>query len=117
MSKLDDELDKALSKAKKKTQEARNKTDDYQPLKYRMKIIKISPLSLASLLMENNKAEVVKGLPAGTKFMGAGFDAGTNQIFIHVENKRFPEVEVGEKLPVMDIELRRIVEIEDLESE
>lgn len=80
--------------------------DDFQPTVVKQKIIKIPPMALVSLFMEGNKIGVNKGIQPGTRYVGGGYDAATNCFFLHVENDRYEETEVGERLPSVEINLK-----------
>lgn len=83
----------------------KSNSDPYQPSELKQKIIKVSPMALVSILMENNKIGIVQGIPAGTRYVGGGYDAATNCFFLHVENERFEGTKVGERLPDVPIKL------------
>lgn len=75
------------------------------PIVTHQQILKINPMALVSLFLENNKIGVKKGIPAGTRYVGGGYDAATNTFFLHVENNNFEPIEVGQTLPRVDIQL------------
>ena len=87
------------------------KAPQLQPESVKQKIIRIHPMGLVGLLMEGNKVGVKKGVQAGSRYVGGGYDAATNTFFIHLASERFDEVKIGDRLPNLDIEL------EDLQGE
>lgn len=74
------------------------------PESVKQKIIRIHPMGLLSLLMENNEIKINKGIIAGTRYVGGGYDAATNSFFIHLENDSFEETKLGDRLPDLRIE-------------
>ena len=72
------------------------------------RIIRINPMALVSIFLKGTKIEVSDGIPAGTQYVGGGYDAATNCFFLHVQNKRFDPIKVGDKLPDQPITLTDI---------
>lgn len=85
-----------------------NKKDDFQVVAVRQKIIRMNPMALVSMFMENNEIKVMKGVPAGSRYIGSGYDASTHTFFVNIENDSWPEVTVGDKLDMVDVSLKDI---------
>lgn len=79
--------------------------DDFQPKSAKQKIIRINPMALVSMFMTGNEIGVKKGIDAGTRYVGGGYDAMTNTFFVHVEHDQFEDIPIGDRLPPVDIEL------------
>jgi hypothetical protein len=55
--------------------------------------------SLARMLEHNSLVNVVEGIPAGSRVLGAQFDIMQNAFLVSVEHPSFPVVPEGDCLP------------------
>lgn len=86
---------------------------ELEPKGIRQVIVRVHPLALTGLFMEGNKIHVKKGILAGSRYVGGGYDPATNAFFIHLASDRFDEVPLGERIPVLNIEIEQLQGEED----
>lgn len=78
-----------------------------QPLR-RLKLVKIYRDIFPWIFLQGEKFEIEDGLPIGAKCVGVNYDPETCVLVLAFEHETFDEVAAGEKVPVMDIQIKRL---------
>lgn len=77
-------------------------------MKVKAKRLAISPEVLFNVMQTNSAWRVSKGIPKDARMRGFTLDPYTQTLFLFVEHESFPEVEVGEVLPLMETLFKKI---------
>ena len=77
----------------------------------RLKIIRIAPEFISSLLTDGNEihVRVTTGLPADAVIVGKGFDANRNCFYMTAQSETFPETVDGNPLEEFSAVLSKII--------
>ena len=77
-------------------------------MKVRAKRIQISPDALIHIMKQDTAWRVSEGIPVGARLRGLTLDPYTQILNLFVEHESFPEVDIGNVIPILTTEFKRI---------
>jgi hypothetical protein len=74
----------------------------------KVKQVEVSDRMLKWLLQNENKIEIIDGLPEGARIVGAGYDRSERKFYIDCTHDSFDEVTEGSIIPKKDVEIKKL---------